>query len=81
MTNNGELSEEAVEVEIIDSEEKWSEFTLADKTVLRVRPAILSVYKIPGQTDSEGNPLYQIKAAMLTDVKAAKKITKTKGAK
>lgn len=52
-----------VEVPISESNEKWSEITLEDGTVLRVKQTVASVIRLDGQYDLEGNPMYFIKSA------------------
>jgi hypothetical protein len=53
---------DAVEVEIEVSTERWTEVTLKDGSLIRIKPVILSVLRIDGQYDQEGNPVYQVKA-------------------
>lgn len=53
---------DAVEVEITESSERWTEVKLADGTTIRTKPVILTVYRVDGHYDQEGNPIYQIKA-------------------
>jgi len=51
---------EGVDVAIKDSHEKWSEIELADGTTLRIKPNVLTVTRLDGQYDPEGNPLYAL---------------------
>jgi hypothetical protein len=51
------------EVPIADSHERWSELTLEDGTVIRVKTVVASVARIEGQWDAEGNPLYAVKSS------------------
>jgi hypothetical protein len=52
---------DGVEVPIVDSKEPWSEFTLEDGSVLRVKLAVGSVVRVTGRYDPEGNPVYAVK--------------------
>jgi hypothetical protein len=54
---------DGVEMDVDESSERWSEFTLPDKTVLRAKVTIISVTRLEGEYDPEGNPLYVMKAA------------------
>jgi hypothetical protein len=56
---------EAVEVEILESSEKWTELKLADGTIIRTKPVVLSVLRLEGLYDQEGNPVYQIKSNLV----------------
>jgi hypothetical protein len=53
---------DAVEVDVLESSERWTDITLADGTTLRLKAVILGVLRLEGQYDQEGNPVYQIKA-------------------
>jgi hypothetical protein len=49
---------EGIDVQVRESSEKWSEFTLEDGTILRMKLSLMSAVRIPGQYDPQGNPLY-----------------------
>lgn len=53
---------DAVEVEVSESTERWTEIKLSDGTAIRIKPVVLSALRIEGEYDQEGNPVYQIKA-------------------
>jgi hypothetical protein len=50
------------EVGVSESTEKWSEVTLLDGTILRIRPSVISAIRIDGEYDADGNPGYMLKA-------------------
>jgi hypothetical protein len=54
---------EAVEVQVEESTERWSEFQLQDGTVIRVKATVLSAARMDGQYDQLGNPMYQVNVA------------------
>ena len=54
---------DGVEVAVASSNEQWSEYTLADGSVIRIRTAVMQVVRVPDDWDPEGNPLYVLKAA------------------
>ena len=56
----------AIEVPVLESIERWSEFHLEDGTVLRVKFTLLSAARIEGRFDSEGNPVYVAKGQPVT---------------
>lgn len=50
-----------VEAEIIDinqSSEKWNEYLLDDGTSVRMKLVLQKAYKILGEFDNHGNPIY-----------------------
>jgi hypothetical protein len=53
----------AVEVQVEESTERWSEFQLQDGTVIRVKATVLSAARMDGQYDQLGNPMYQVNVA------------------
>jgi hypothetical protein len=59
------------EVGVAEATERWSEITLEDQTVIRVKPNVISAIRIEGQHDPEGNPMYAIKAQQLAMVVSA----------
>ena len=59
------------EVPIVQSTERWSEVTLEDGTVLRVKPNVISAVRIDNQYDQDGNPAYLIRASQVMAVASA----------
>lgn len=61
-----------VEVPVQNSQEQWSEYKLADGSVIRIKQALIEVIRLPrGNWDPEGNPLYAIKVAPVMIVVSA----------
>ena len=56
-------SAEAVEVPVESANEKWSEFTLQDGTVLKVKVNLVNIVRVDGEYDPAGGPVYQLNAA------------------
>jgi hypothetical protein len=52
---------EGYEVGIRESTERWTEMTLEDGSVLRVKPMTVGAIRIDGQWDQSGNPVYALK--------------------
>lgn len=59
---------EGVDVAISETTEKWSEVTLADGAILRIKPNVLSVTRIDGKYDNDGNPLYVLHSNQIMTV-------------
>ena len=51
----------AVEIQIAESVERWTEITLEDGSVIRIKPVILKVLRAIDEYDQEGNPMYSVK--------------------
>jgi hypothetical protein len=56
------------EVAVNESTERWSEFSLADGAVLRMKMTLVTAVRVDGQYDLEGNPLYMAKGQPITAV-------------
>jgi hypothetical protein len=59
---------EGTEIAVKESVERWTEITLEDGSVLRIKPAVLSAVRIDGQYDPEGNPMYALRAGQVLTV-------------
>ncbi len=62
---------EGTVVSVSESTEKWSEVTLQDGTVIRIKPNVLSAIRMDGQYDPEGNPVYAIRSAAVITIASA----------
>ena len=58
------------EVPVKESTERWSDVELEDGTTLRLKVNVLTVTRIEGQYDQDGNPLYAVKSAQLMTANA-----------
>lgn len=56
------------EVMASESTDRWSEVTMEDGTVMRIKPNVLSAVRIDGQYDQDGNPIYAVKAAHVISI-------------
>lgn len=71
-----DASRSAIEVEMVEASERWSEYRLADGTVLRLKPVMIAVYRVEGQYTPDGEPVYNMKSTIITDVRALDSLTK-----
>jgi hypothetical protein len=62
--------QQATEIEMLEAKEKWSEYRLADGTTLRLKPVMIAVFRADGQYTSDGEPVYNMKSTLITDVRA-----------
>jgi hypothetical protein len=68
--NGVDTAQPVTEVDMVESKETWSEYRLADGTRLRVRPVMIAVFRADGQTTPDGEPVYNMKSTLITDVRA-----------
>lgn len=53
---------EGTEIQIMESTERWSDIKLEDGTTLRLKPVVMSVTRVDGHYDPQGNPMYAVQA-------------------
>lgn len=63
----------SAEVDILESKETWSEYRLADGSLLRLKPILIAVSRAPGHTP-DGDPIYNMKSTLVTDVRAPQQL-------
>ncbi len=59
------------EVEVVEAKEAWSEYRLADGTVLRIKPIMIAVSRVGDTRTADGEPVYNMKSTLVTDIRAA----------
>ncbi|MBI2292134.1 MAG: hypothetical protein HYU73_17800 [Betaproteobacteria bacterium] len=59
---------EGVELQVEESTERWSDITLSDGAVLRVKASVVSAVRIVGHYDPLGNPMYQTNVTPIATV-------------
>ena len=64
------------EVEMLEAKERWNEYRLADGTTLRLKPVMIAVFRADGQYTPDGEPVYNMKSTLITDVRAPSTLTK-----
>lgn len=58
------------EIEVINSKERWSEYRLADGTTMRIKSVVIAVFRDDGHPTQDGEPVYNMKSTLITDVRA-----------
>jgi len=81
MPPSGKLVD-ASEVPIKESCERWTELTLEDGAIIRVKPTIIGAVRVEGQYDPDGNPFYALKGGpnAMVIVQAPEHLKKPAGA-
>lgn len=67
---------DTTEIEMLEAKEKWNEYRLADGTTLRLKPVMIAVFRADGQFTPDGEPVYNMKSTLITDVRAPATLTK-----
>ena len=67
----------AQDVDVLEAKEVWSEYRLSDGTVLRIKPVMITISRMEGEHTIEGDPVYNMKSTLVTDVRAPKELKKS----
>jgi hypothetical protein len=67
----------AQDVDVLEAKEVWSEYRLADGTVLRIKPVMITISRVDGEHTIEGDPVYNMKSTLVTDVRAPQELKKS----
>ncbi len=62
----------STDVEVLSAKEAWSEYRLADGTVLRVKPIMIDVSRVAEAQTADGDPVYNMRSTLVTDVRPAR---------
>ena len=65
-------------VEVVRVNEHWSEYELADGSILRVRPVVVEVVRDNTQSTPDGEPLYHMKASLIPNMRVNPILVKKK---
>ena len=69
---NGDLID-VTEVGFRSSGEYWNEYLLDDNTVARLKPVVTHVYRVDGQSDHLGQPIYRIESQNVISISTERK--------
>jgi hypothetical protein len=68
-----------VDAELIDvqqANEQWSQYLLADGTVIKLKVVVTEVWKVIGTYDNDGNPQYIVRSGNIVTVNAPDELRK-----
>ncbi len=65
---------DAESVDATQSNERWNEYLLDDGTLLKIKAVLTNVYRVDGQYDGEGNPIYVIQSTNVISVNAQEEL-------
>ena len=63
--------QDANEIEMLEAKENWSIYRLTDGTTLRIKPVMIAVFRPEGQQGPAGEPVYNMKSTVITDVRVS----------
>jgi hypothetical protein len=65
------------DVDVLEAKEVWSEYRLADGTVLRIKPIMIAVSRLEGEHTLDGDPVYNMKSTVVTDLRVPQELKKS----
>jgi hypothetical protein len=63
-------------VDVVSSKEAWSEYQLADGTVIRAKSVLLDVKKMIGQFNADGEPVYVMQLTGVNQARVPERLKK-----
>ena len=61
MNPDGSVSQEiGTLMEVAESKEPWSEYTLEDGTKIRIKQTLINIAKVEDKTSPNGDPVYSV---------------------
>jgi hypothetical protein len=72
-----DFSRNNTEIEVVDAKERWSEYRLADGTTMRIKSVVIAVFRADGQQSQDGEPVYNLKSTLITDIRAPATATRS----
>lgn len=76
MISMGGKQVQATPVDVNQSGEKWNEYLLEDGTVLKMKLVLKKVFRVDGEFDEEGNPVYVMQSTNVTSISAPGELKK-----
>lgn len=67
---------EAELVEVVESQERSNNYKLSDGSVVSLKIVVNEIWKVDGEYDQDGNPLYIIRSGNLATVTAPEELRK-----
>ena len=55
-------------VDTVEAKEPWSEYHLSDGSIIKMRSILVEIWRVKGEFDNEGNPVYVLKAGDVLNI-------------
>jgi len=66
---DGSVSQEiGILMEVADSKEPWSEYTLVDGTKIRIKQTLMNIVRLEGKTAPNSDPVYSVQLQQIMSV-------------
>jgi hypothetical protein len=69
---------DATELSFQNAREHWNEYLLDDGTIIKLKPVATEVFKLDGQYDPQGNPIYILQSTNVLVVNVPEEMKRPK---
>ena len=66
----------ATPIEVNQCSEKWNEYFLEDGSVVKMKLVVKKIFRVDGEYDPDGNPVYFVQSTNVTTVSSPKHLRK-----
>jgi hypothetical protein len=66
----GQPPKDAELVEVNNSSENWNQYLLSDGTLIKLKAVVTEVWRVEGEYDPDGNPVYVVRSGNIVTVNA-----------
>jgi hypothetical protein len=63
-------------VEVHRTNELWNDYLLGDGTVLKMKTIVTEVWRVVGEYDNDGNPIYIVRSTNVLNINAPEELRK-----
>lgn len=63
-------------IHVQDAKEGWSQYLLADGSIVKMKIVLTDVFRVDNEYDGEGNPVYYVKSTNVLSVNAPEDLKK-----
>ena len=61
-------------IPVQDAKEGWSQYLLADGSIVKMKVVVTDVFRVENEYDAEGNPIYYVKSSNVVSVNASEEL-------
>ena len=63
-------------IPVQQAKEGWSQYLLTDGSIVKIKMVVTDIFRVDGEYDPEGNPVYYVKSTNVLSVNAPEELKK-----
>ena len=63
-------------IPVQQAQEGWSQYLLTDGSIVKIKMVVTDIFRVDGEYDPEGNPVYYVKSTNVLSVNAPEELKK-----